>query len=911
MASSRDHGGGGTGGRRRALLLGSLLVAAVTVVPARSTTATAATAAPPSRPSVTQATHAGGGLREVGYSNLGGAGRNGEVAVVGTTAIVAAGLLNPGFHAKFYQPPVPSCPDVTVKVVDLSTPSSPTVAATIPLERGVISLDVAAIRVSTPAFNGDLAAIALVACGEPGGNAEKGVAYYDVSNPRSPQFLGRYQADAENVPLEAPPCSPTSSTRCASPQHSVHLVQRPDGKVLSLSTQPGAGAQNLPSADLRIVDVTNPRSPTLLSGFPPLGQRPTEGMGFNSINGCRPFYSGHSTEASPDGSKALLAFQDKGVWNVDLSNPAAPRLLGRFEYPADRTVEGEAGYVTWAEVGGRQLGLVSEEDWFAPTTTLRIDAPAPLAGSKVACEGTFTLFDPENTAQIYRKPQQQVPGEIVYLGRACPARSGSGGASIAEDPLLANPAGKIAFVDRNTTIQTLPSTTGCLITDRIKRAQDLGAVGVVLAQTTASTPQAFAPDGAPDDLEIPIIMIDKPDADALRATLCPTLVAQACSGGQAVTGAMVDRPGEWGGLRVLDVTEGNPRQLSVYRTPRAQVFPPPDIGVYAVHHAVARGTRAYAAWNSDGVRVLELTGPTPVEIASFVPPDTPDPTRTIPSKALVVGVDTMPGYVVVSDINSGLYVLEFVAGYWTVAADGGVFAFGSSEFFGSMGGRPLNRPIVGLAPTTSGRGYWLVASDGGIFAFGDAQFLGSTGNLPLNRPIVAMTPTPSGKGYWMVASDGGVFAFGDAQFLGSTGALRLNSPVVGMASTPSGRGYWLVAADGGMFAFGDAQFFGSTGALRLNRPVVGMAPTTTGRGYWLVGSDGGIFPFGDARFFGSTGAIRLNAPVVGMHQTPTGRGYWLVASDGGIFAFGDALFVGSTGAIRLNSPMVAMGAFPR
>jgi hypothetical protein len=50
----------------------------------------------------------------------------------------------------------------------------------------------------------------------------------------------------------------------------------------------------------------------------------------------------------------------------------------------------------------------------------------------------------------------------------------------------------------------------------------------------------------------------------------------------------------------------------------------------------------------------------------------------------------------------------------------------------------LNRPIVGMATTLGGRGYWLVASDGGIFAFGDAAFYGSTGGMPLNEPVVGM-----------------------------------------------------------------------------------------------------------------------------------------------------------------------------
>ena len=80
-------------------------------------------------------------------------------------------------------------------------------------------------------------------------------------------------------------------------------------------------------------------------------------------------------------------------------------------------------------------------------------------------------------------------------------------------------------------------------------------------------------------------------------------------------------------------------------------------------------------------------------------------------------------------------------GYWTVASDGGVFAFGDAKFFGSMGGKHLNAPIVGISATPDGQGYWLVASDGGIFSFGDAQYFGSMGSIPLNKPMVGMAAT--------------------------------------------------------------------------------------------------------------------------------------------------------------------------
>jgi hypothetical protein len=76
-----------------------------------------------------------------------------------------------------------------------------------------------------------------------------------------------------------------------------------------------------------------------------------------------------------------------------------------------------------------------------------------------------------------------------------------------------------------------------------------------------------------------------------------------------------------------------------------------------------------------------------------------------------------------------------------------------------------------MAATPDGKGYWLVASDGGIFAYGDARFWGSAGNIQLNRPIVGMAAAPGDLGYWLVASDGGIFAYGDAGYYGSRGGV--------------------------------------------------------------------------------------------------------------------------------------------
>jgi len=63
------------------------------------------------------------------------------------------------------------------------------------------------------------------------------------------------------------------------------------------------------------------------------------------------------------------------------------------------------------------------------------------------------------------------------------------------------------------------------------------------------------------------------------------------------------------------------------------------------------------------------------------------------------------------------------------------------------------RPVVTAGSTTPSRGYWLVGSDGGIFSFGSAQFYGSTGDLACKVPL---SHRPHGRSWWILldASDG-------------------------------------------------------------------------------------------------------------------------------------------------------------
>ena len=228
--------------------------------------------------------------------------------------------------------------------------------------------------------------------------------------------------------------------------------------------------------------------------------------------------------------------------------------------------------------------------------------------------------------------------------------------------------------------------------------------------------------------------------------------------------------------------------------------------------------------------------------------------------------------------------------------------------------------MVGIAPTNDEGGYWLTASDGGVFAFGDSQFRGHSPvwatpprfGLPnsLNKPVVGLVPSIDDGGYFMVASDGGVFAFGDARFAGSCPGLANGCNGAGVAVMPdaTGQGYWLVTATGNVYSFGDATYYGGPG--QQSSPIVSAVRTPDGHGYWILDANGQVFAYGDAASLGGpTGSVGGSNPASAIFADSSGNGYWVAAANGAVFQYGDATNNGGMSGTKLNGPIIAGTGF--
>ncbi|MFM2400221.1 MAG: hypothetical protein RL341_2378 [Pseudomonadota bacterium] len=126
-----------------------------------------------------------------------------------------------------------------------------------------------------------------------------------------------------------------------------------------------------------------------------------------------------------------------------------------------------------------------------------IDIVAPAAIARRITQISESDFGPVTAA---------VSGDVVFLGRGCPAGTVAGQAG--EDPYLGNPSGKIALIDRG----------ACGFSQKVDRAARAGAKAVLIGLVTPESP--FPMGTTPgSSVYVPTLMITQVDSNAIKGRL--------------------------------------------------------------------------------------------------------------------------------------------------------------------------------------------------------------------------------------------------------------------------------------------------------------------------------------------------------------------------------------------------------
>lgn len=513
----------------------------------------------------------------VGHNNLGGRDSNGDIwvhegyAYVGTWAIPCTGR--------------------GVKIVDVTDPSAPRVVGSAARRAGTSAEDMVVRSVETSWFSGDLMVVGIQRCGPQMGPAgQYGAEFWDVSDPRHPRLLSRF-----NI------------THGGGGAHEVDLIQRGDHVYAGLALPFSEWFDPVPVGDVVIVDVTNPRSPQLVSEWGAVGDFESPPPGPFWGQGSFGASFAHSVRFSDDGNLLYASYWDLGVITLDISGSkiAAPEVVVQTQYPAD--ADGDTHSLTPYD----GYLLVNDED-FDPRSPAHVTYGTD--GFGVATESPFTpaLWEvgPSLTADV-----------VMPSGHGCDAADYDG----------IDASGAIVVVD--TPFDFFAGVgPDCPMPVQEAVAEAEGAAAVVHRWASSDTsPQWFDFSEA----TIPVLFTDTGTADGMVAATEATLEAQLPT---------------WGYLRVFDAATGE--EVSHFdAVDNINDLDAADDGFWSIHNTEVDGNVAYAAWYSNGIIALDLGDIENItELGQFIPPGEP---------AEVWGVFIGDnGLIYASDLGSGLWIIE-------------------------------------------------------------------------------------------------------------------------------------------------------------------------------------------------------------------------------------------------------------
>ena len=539
-------------------------------------------------------------------------------------------------------------PDAGAWVIDISDPANPREVNFIPMPQDTRPGEgMQVTHIETKQFSGEILVMNAEACGK---NYKGGFMLYDVTNPLKPVKLKEGFGDR------------TGSD--AHQTHSAFIWQPVVGGPAYLVTQ---DEEDL--ADVDIYDITNPRSPRLISELNlndyDVAQYPLN-LGDSNLHDMT--VKCMTTGVYAGKCIMIASYWDGGYVLLDVTNPAAPVFIGDTEFAAiDPELFEQTGIALTPEGNAHQAEFTVDNRFFIGTdedfSPYRALLTTDDGGQYPAGEFGWTV--PIN--ELYGT----LNGPTIFGGYGCPADRGS----IPNASTLTLAAGEEAIL----VLQRGPAgANACFFSEKVETAQLLGYDAVIIANHHSGALEGVAPDqqlcgsqGHSFDIQISAICVghramhelfDDPNA-ADNFTYPETVPAIGTVGDKVTVTTQFDG---WGYVHLFDAA--TLQDLDTYAIPEAmKPAYASGFGDLSVHEVATDPTDpslAYLAYYSGGLRAVQIQCSNPadnttcelVEVGGYLDPAgnnfwgvevIPDPAN--PGEVLILASDRDYGLFIFRD----------------------------------------------------------------------------------------------------------------------------------------------------------------------------------------------------------------------------------------------------------------------
>ncbi|GCB44009.1 hypothetical protein [Streptomyces sp. NL15-2K] len=521
------------------------------------------------------------------------------------------------------------CDNTGVHVVDIRKPSKPKVAGFIPAPAGSAPGEgIQTVRLSTPAFTGDVLVSNNEVCGEGGAG---GMNLYDVTDPAEPKVLAEGVGDF------------TLGGEQSEKANDIHSVFAWDAGDKAYAVI----VDNLEAVNTDIMDITDPAKPRLVAEydlsetFPQIVQAAPENL--------KEIFLHDMVVKKIRGRQVLLAsYWDGGYIAVDVTDPKNITYLGDTDFTDPDPEAAESGLDVAPEGNAHQAEFTGDNRYV-------IAADEDFAPYQVTARNTDDDTTVNASQGIPLEEGETISGGTTYVGLAC-----NGGPAVpAGDPAAVD----IAVVERGSHVQG----GVCTYTEKAANIEAAGGYDGILVVNRTGTDACDSQVGMTIEGTLPTFgvaprgqgfaVFDQPysNDDCLAGTGPATLPVDIGTKGDRLTFA--SSFDGWGYAHLYRNERGKMTELDTYAIDEAHdpeyASGFGDLSIHEVATSQVRPDLAYFSYYAGGFRVAKIKHDKLVEVGRFIDEDGSN----------FWGVQAFnhfgKEYVAASDRDYGLYIFQY------------------------------------------------------------------------------------------------------------------------------------------------------------------------------------------------------------------------------------------------------------